>query len=170
MRWAYAVRYRHVQLLRGSISNASDDESPNKIQHAQPLLALLGRFGGLGLFGATELLRTVLALLPQLAVRLRWRSGKASPNQSVLGLKLPLRLLVVVDQRKACAASTTELRPEAERNHARLFGLVDFGELLRELGLGDVCPRRVEDIHDELAASKETVGDEFARPDGDGCC
>ena len=60
------------------------------IQCAQPLLALLGGFGSLGLFGATELnenvseevdvgqeeqtylLRTVLALLAELAVGLRW--------------------------------------------------------------------------------------------------
>jgi len=34
---------------------------------AQPLFALLGRLGRLDLFGAAELLGTVLALFPQLA-------------------------------------------------------------------------------------------------------
>ena len=55
---------------------------------------------------------------------------------------------------------------EAKGNHASLFGLVDGGELLRELALGDVRSAWVEDVDDELASGQEAVGDEFACADG----
>lgn len=60
--------------------------------------------------------------------------------------------------------------PEAEGNDATLVGLVNGRKLFRKLCLGDVWPRRVENVHDELAAAEEPVGDEFAGADSDWCC
>lgn len=58
------------------------------------------------------------------------------------------------------------MRLKAKGNHACLVGLVKGGELLRELGLGDIRPLRVEDVNDELASGQETVCHKFARADG----
>lgn len=87
----------------------------------------------------------------------------------MLGLELPLRRLVVVDQAEASAPSTTERGLETEGDHAKLVGLVDGREALRELRLGDVRAVGVEDIDDELAARQEAVRDELARADGHRC-
>lgn len=59
--------------------------------------------------------------------------------------------------------------PETESDNAVLVGLVQSGQLLRELRLGNVRAGRVEDIENELTASQQTVGDKFARAQGDGC-
>lgn len=93
----------------------------------------------------------------------------AHSNQPVLGLELPLRGFIIVDQGKASGPSTTELCPETKGNDTVLLALVDAGNLLLKLSLGDVCARWVENVHHELAAGQETVGDELACPDGDGC-
>ena len=93
------------------------------------------------------------------------------PNQPVLGLELPLRRLVIVDQREACAPSTTKVCLQTERDDTLLVGLVHLGELLAELRLGDIRTRRVQDVNDELTACEEAVGDELAGPDCyRGCC
>jgi len=139
------------------------------IHSAQRLLALLGRLGSLGLFGAPQLLRTVLALLAQLPRSLGGWGHHAGPNQSVLRLELSLRCLIIVNEREACAPSTTKVRPESEGDHALLARLVHRREGLRDLGLGDIRARGVEHIHDELTARQQAVRDEFARADGDGC-
>ncbi len=60
----------------------------------------------------------------------KWQSKGTHPNQPVLGLELLLRSLIVVDQAKACAPSTTEDRPETEGDDAVLLGLVDSREAL----------------------------------------
>lgn len=91
------------------------------------------------------------------------------PNQPVLGLKLLLRRLVVVDETEPGAPSTTECRPEAEGHNPCLVRLVDLGKALRELVLGDVGAVGVEDIHDELAARQQAVGDEFTSADRNRC-
>ena len=54
---------------------------------------------------------------------------------------------------------------ETEGYDTLLVGLVDLGELLRQLRLGNIGARRVQDIDDELTAGQEAVGDEFARAD-----
>lgn len=59
-------------------------------------------------------------------------------NQPVFGLELLLRCLIIIDQRKARAPSTTKVCPEAEGYDAALLSLIEGGELLGELGLGDV--------------------------------
>ena len=71
------------------------------------------------------------------------------PNQPVLGLELLLRSLIVVDQAKACAPSTTKRRPETEGDDTLLVGLVDRRKPFRELSLGDISAVGVEDVEDE---------------------
>ena len=87
-------------------------------------------------------------------------------DQPISGLKLFLRLLVVVNQRESGAPPTTEMRLETECNDTSLVGLVEGGELLRELAPGNIGSGGVEDVNDELTSGQETVGDEFARADG----
>ena len=91
------------------------------------------------------------------------------PNQPVLGLELLLRRLVVIDQRKTGAATSTKVCPEAEGNDTAGIGLVDARKLLGEIVLGDVRAVGVENVDDELAAGQQPVRDELARPDRDGC-
>ena len=55
---------------------------------------------------------------------------------------------------------------EAKGDHTSLVGLVEGGELLGELALGDIRSGGVEDVNDELTSGQETVGDEFACADG----
>lgn len=95
----------------------------------------------------------------------RVRKGATHPHQAVSGLKLLLCLLTVINQREACAPTTTKECLESERNDACLVGLVDHGELLRQLGSGDRGSRRVKDINDELTAAKEGVCGEFPGTD-----
>ena len=90
------------------------------------------------------------------------------PNQPVLRLELLLLCLVVVDQTKACAPSTTKDCPEAEGDYAALVSLVDLCKALAELRLGDVWAVGVEDIDDELTPCEKTVRDELAGSEGDG--
>lgn len=72
-------------------------------------------------------------------------------NQPILGLKLFLGSFVVVYQGKTSAPSTTEVCSETERDNTALLGLVDSGKLLREIGLGDIGSRRVQNVDNELA-------------------
>ena len=91
------------------------------------------------------------------------------PNQPVLGLELLLGRLIVVDQGEASAATSTKVCPEAEGDDTGGVGLVDTGELVGEIRLGDVGAVGVENVDDELAAGQQPVRDELARPDRDGC-
>ena len=92
------------------------------------------------------------------------------PNQPVLGLELLLRGLIVIDQAKACAPSTTEGGPEPESDDTGLVGLVDLREPVGEVRLGDVRAVGVEDIDDELAACQEAIRDKLAGADRYGGC
>jgi len=58
---------------------------------------------------------------------------------------------------------------EAKSHNAVLFCLVEGSELLGQIRPGDVWPRGVEDINDELTAGKEAVGDELASTNSDWC-
>jgi len=88
------------------------------------------------------------------------------PNQPISGLKLFLRLLVVVDQRESGAPPTTKVCLEAKGNDTGLFGLVEGSELLGEFAPWDIRSGGVKDVDDELASGQDTVGDEFACADG----
>lgn len=61
-------------------------------------------------------------------------------------LKFLQSLAGVVDQSEAGALATTVLRAEAENGDLVLVGLVELGESVTELVLGDVGAVGVEDI------------------------
>jgi hypothetical protein len=92
---------------------------------------------------------------------------RTHPHEPVLGLKLLLGLLVIVDQTEPGRPSTSKLGLESESGDSALVSLVQGGELLVELGLGDGGSGGVEDVDDELSSVEETVGDELAGSDGD---
>lgn len=90
-------------------------------------------------------------------------------DQPIPGLELLLRGLIIVDQSKSSAPSTTKLSLETEGDDTGLVGLVEGSELLREVGLGHIGATRVEDVDNELTAGQKAVGDEFARAQSYGC-
>jgi hypothetical protein len=57
------------------------------------------------------------------------------PHKSVLGLKLLLGTFIIVNEGESSASSTTKHSTEAKGDDAGLVGLIDAGELFRELGL-----------------------------------
>lgn len=72
--------------------------------------------------------------------------GEADADESVVGLELLQGLGGVVDEGEAGALSTTELGAETEDGDLVLVGLVELGELVAELILGDVGAVGVEDV------------------------
>jgi hypothetical protein len=86
----------------------------------------------------------------------------------MLGFKLPLHLLAIVNQCEARAPATTKVCLESKGDDAGLVGLVDPCELFGHLGPGDRRSRRVNDIDDELAAGEEAVRGEFSGTYRDG--
>ena len=98
-------------------------------------------------------------------IRQGTQKGVTHPYQTVPGLKLPLCLLAVINQREARAPATTKVCLESERNDAGLVDLVDPGELFGHVGSGDRGSRRVEHINDKLTAGKEAVCGEFPSTD-----
>lgn len=90
------------------------------------------------------------------------------PHEPVLGLKLLLRFLIIVDQTKTGRRTATELSLETENGHTLLVGLVKGSKLLRELRTRDVGASGVEDSEDKLSSVEETVGDELGGSQGDG--
>lgn len=73
-------------------------------------------------------------------------AGKANTDQTVVGLKLLQGLGAVVDQGEAGGLSATELRPQTKDIDLVLGGLVEGGQLLAELVLGDVGTAGVQDV------------------------
>jgi len=72
--------------------------------------------------------------------------GLAVTDESVVGLELLHGLGAVVDEGEAGALATTVLGAETEDGNLVLVGLVQLGELLAELILGDVRAVGVEDV------------------------
>lgn len=72
--------------------------------------------------------------------------GSTDANQTVVRLELLQGLLGVVDQGEAGALATTILCAEAEYGDLVLVGLVQVGQLLAELVLGDIGAVGVEDV------------------------
>lgn len=73
-------------------------------------------------------------------------AGHANADESVVGLELLHGLGGVVDEGEASGLATTELGAETEDGDLVLGGLVELGELLAELILGDVGAVGVEDV------------------------
>ena len=72
--------------------------------------------------------------------------GHANADKTVVGLELLHGLVGVVDEGEASGLAATELGAETEDGDLVLVGLVELGELLAELILGDVGTVGVEDI------------------------
>lgn len=72
--------------------------------------------------------------------------GHANADESVVGLELLHGLVGVVDEGEAGALATTELGAETEDRDLLLGSLVQLGELLAELILGDVGAVGVKDV------------------------
>lgn len=125
--------------------------------------------GALGLGGTAELLGAVLPLLACIQVSMgiplqkqhqMFKSGVRTllargllnlvggtdADQTVVRLELLQGLLGVVDQSEAGALATTVLCAETEDGDLVLVGLVQVGQLLTELILGDVGAVGVEDV------------------------
>jgi hypothetical protein len=136
---------------------------------AHPLLPLFGRLGSLDLLGTAELLRTVFALLPQLARRLLNLGGESGPHETVLGLEFLLRLFAIIDQSETGAASTTKLCAKTEGHDTVFIRLVKSSELLLEFSSRNIGTVRVKDVNDELTTGEEAVSDKFTGAEGDRC-
>jgi len=115
-----------------------NDSMQKKCARIVRSLLLLRGFGTLDLLGPTELFRSVLTLFPQFTRCFVDLGGKTRPDQSVLGLKLPLRRLIIVDQRETSAPPSTKLCSEAKCDDARFVCFVQTRQLLRKLRLGDI--------------------------------
>lgn len=74
--------------------------------------------------------------------------GGSDTDEAVVGLELLQSLRGVVDKGEAGALATTVLGAETENGDLVLVGLVQVGELLAQLVLGDVRAVGVEDIPD----------------------
>lgn len=127
---------------------------------------LLARAGSLGLGNTAELLGAVLLLLALLATRLDVLAESLA-GQSELGLNLLGLVDGVVNQGKAGALLATKLGLQSEHDDGLLFALVHLGELVAQVGLGDVGEARVDDVDDHLLAAKHAVRHELAGADGD---
>jgi hypothetical protein len=73
-------------------------------------------------------------------------AGGTNANETVVGLELLEGLGGVVDESEAGALTTTVLCAETEDGDLVLVGLVQIGQLLTELVLGDVGAVGVEDV------------------------
>lgn len=106
----------------------------------------------------------LLALLPGGALDL---GSVAVSDQAVDGLESLHSLGGLVDESESGASATTELGLDTEDGNLLLAGLVQLGEAITELILGDVGPVGVQDVNDHLLAAKERVGDELASTQDD---
>lgn len=129
-------------------------------------LFLLVLGGTLGLGSTTELLGAVLSLFALLSRGLLDLVGLSVADESVVWLELLHGLGGIVEEGEAGALAATVLGAETEDGDLVLGDLVERGELLAELILGDVGTRWVEDVNDHLLAAQEGVADELARAQG----
>jgi hypothetical protein len=81
-----------------------------------------------------------------LSGRLLDLGGHANTDKTVVGLELLHGLVGVVDESETSGLATTVLGAETEDGDLVLVGLVELGQLLAELVLGDVGTVGVEDI------------------------
>ncbi len=120
----------------------------------------------LGLLGSPDLLHPVLpSLLLFSRSLLSWLQHSLSPKPE-LGLELLGKVHRVVDEGKAGRLAATEVRLEAEGEHAIGGALVHLGQLLPDLGLGHGGPVGVEDVDNHLATSQQLVGHVLASTNG----
>lgn len=122
-----------------------EEKDDKALRRAIRLFLLLG-LGTLDLGSAAEGLLAVLALLALLARSLLDLGSKADTDKTVVGLELLHGLGGIIDEGEASGLAATELGAETEDVDLVLGGLVEGGQLLAELVLGDVRTVGVEDI------------------------
>ena len=120
------------------------------------------------LTGTEDLLVSVLLLLSLLSGGLLDLLGQTVSDQSVGWLELLGVSSGVVDQTETGRLTTTVLSSETEDGDSVLLGLVDLGDLLTKLVLGDVSSVWVQDVDDELLSGQQWVGDNLSSADSDG--
>lgn len=119
------------------------------------------------LTGTEDLLVSVLLLLSLLSGSLLDLLGQTVSDQSVGWLELLGVSSGVVDQTETGRLTTTVLSSETENRDSVLLGLVDLGDLLTKLVLGDVGSVWVQDVNDELLSGQQWVGDDLSGTDSD---
>jgi hypothetical protein len=98
-----------------------------------------------------------------LSGRLLDLGGHANTDKTVVGLELLHGLVGVVDESETSGLATTVLGAETEDGDLVLVGLVELGQLLAELILGDVGTVGVEDItgRRKKSPSQYMVGSQY---------
>lgn len=87
--------------------------------------------------------------------------GTTHSDKSVLGLKLLLRSLIIINKTEPCRGTTTKFSLHSENNHSFLVRLIQTCEFLAQFGSRDIGSGWVKDGEDELFTVQESVGDEF---------
>lgn len=128
----------------------------------------LGSFLGSTALGTEDLLVSVLLLLSLLSGGLLNLGVQAVSDQSVGGLESLGVSSGLVNQTETSGLSTTKLGSETENRHSVLVGLVDLGQSVTQLVLGDVGSVRVQNVNDELSSGQQRVGDNLTGSDGHG--
>ena len=121
---------------------------------------------GLSLAGTKDLLTTVLLLVSLLSRGLLDLLAKTVSNKTVAGLELLKSINRVVNKTETSRLTATVLGLQTENRDSVLLRVVDAGELLTEVILGDVSSVGVENVNDELTTSKKRVSDELSSADG----
>lgn len=119
----------------------------------------------MSLLSTEDLLVSVLLLLSLLSRSLLDLLGQAVSHQSVVGLESLGVLNGRVDQAEAGRLATTEGSSETEDRHGVLLSLVDLGQLVSQLILGDVGSVGVDDVDDELSSGQQGVRDNLSGSD-----
>ena len=121
---------------------------------------------GLSLAGTKDLLTTVLLLVSLLSRGLLNLLAETVSDEAVAGLELLKSINRVVNKTETSRLTTTVLGLQTENRDSVLLRVVDAGELLTEVILGDVSSVGVENVNDELTTSKKRVSDELSSADG----
>lgn len=125
----------------------------------------LGHLLGVGGLSTEDLLLSVLLLLSLLSGRLLNLLSQTVSNQSVGWLESLGVSNRLVDQAETGRLATTEVSSETENGDSVLVSLVQLGQLLSQLILGDVRSVWVQDVDDELSSGQQWVGDNLSSSD-----
>jgi len=126
---------------------------------------LLGKAGGLAAAHTPGLPLLLLEILPHLA-RARLLGAEVDAHKPVAGLVLLEVLDAVVDETEARGASAAEHGLEAVDDDSVHVSLVELGDVLAELLLGDGLASGVDDIHD-LKREAQRAEDEDEQKNGE---
>merc|ERR1719223_263558 len=111
--------------------------------------------------GTSNLESLVLGLLDSLTRGINLGHETLS-NETVLGLELENRLLVVVNEAESSGFSSSELGAESKENDEFGVCLVHASNHLLEFRFGDIRTARVDDVHNHLSAGEQRIALELA--------